>query len=99
MDGKVCISFLRGVQEFVDFAYSQCPSIVESDGKIICSCKKCTLLKKQLRRDVKLHLCKETFVKGYKCWFKHGKAIPYHENVAPVNTDPIVDMVMDVARS
>ena len=97
VDGKVCMSFLHRVQEFVDFAYSQGPGIVERDGRIICPCKKCALLKKQSRRDVELHLCKKGFVEGYKCWFKHGEAFPCHVNVAPVSTDPIVDMVMDVA--
>ena len=39
VDGKVCMSFLHGVQEFVDFAYSQGSGIMERDGRIIRHCK------------------------------------------------------------
>ena len=66
VDGYVCNSFQRGVQEIVDFTYGQDQDIVKSDGRIICHCKRCALLKKQLRMDVEIFLYKKVFVEGYK---------------------------------
>lgn len=69
---------------------------MKSDGTIICHCKKFVLLKKQSRSDVELHLCKKGIVESYKCWFKYREIFLCQGNVALVNTDPIMDMVMDM---
>ena len=53
--GFLCDEFRRGVVEFLEFAYCQF-HLIDPDGKIICLCKKCQLLKKFFKEDVNLHL-------------------------------------------
>jgi len=95
-DGYVREEFCHGVAKFLDFAYSQC-GCVERDGKIICPCSKCRLLKKQVRDEVHLHLYRHGFVEDYKCWFKHGETFSSRRSTTIASSsNPMIDMVMDI---
>ena len=99
-NGVVNVRFLEGVEEFTTFAYNRGSSVVDPDGTIICPCSKCRLMKKHSKYNVQTHLCKNGFIDGYTCWFRHGEDYPVRSTNScneQEHCENLVNMVMDMA--
>ncbi|XP_042432996.1 uncharacterized protein LOC122019608 [Zingiber officinale] len=65
--------FIEGVKGFLEFAYDH-PTCV-SDNKIRCPCSKCRNRKFLNKNDVRYHLVKHGFTRGYEQWYAHGEPL------------------------
>lgn len=84
--------FERGVDEFLNFAYSN--SSFVSMGKIKCPCRKCKNLCYHNRDDVTAHLYAHGFLDDYIHWVSHGESIRRDTSLSSENTNPYRQMVM-----
>lgn len=69
--GFISAEFDKGVNEFLDFAYSH-PNVVDH-GKIRCPCAKCDNRKFNFRDNVHYHIKRNGFKHGYTTWDTHGE--------------------------
>ena len=61
----------RGVEMFLDFAFSSMENI--SYSEILCPCMRCANRFSLLRDDVKQHLYYNGFMPAYYTWTAHGE--------------------------
>ncbi|OMO62927.1 hypothetical protein CCACVL1_22575 [Corchorus capsularis] len=69
--GFLFTEFINGVNEFVDFAFSQHAFV--SRNRIKCPCVKCDNRLLQTRNDVIFHLHSKGFTGDYTVWVAHGE--------------------------
>ncbi|PHU25194.1 hypothetical protein BC332_03526 [Capsicum chinense] len=76
LPGKVAYTdeFIKGMEEFIKFSYSQ-PKYL-SEKVIRCSCKICKNIKHFTPDEVNVHIFKKGFTPGYWYWASHGEESP-----------------------
>jgi len=96
-NGELRDEYCRGVCAFLVYAYKH-RAFVDGDGRIICPCIKCRLMKKHTREDVHLHLYRYSFVEDYRCWTQHGENYPEanDQRATSDTSNPMVDMMIDL---
>ncbi|XP_074560392.1 uncharacterized protein LOC141816527, partial [Curcuma longa] len=77
--------FIEGVKGFLKFAYEH-PTCV-SDNKIRCPCSKCRNRKFFKENDVRYHLVKNGFTRGYEQWYAHGEPLKRTNNCERVHNN------------
>ena len=100
MKGSIKEHFCNGVHEFIRFAKSN----NRNNDEIRCPCSKCKHLKHWKSDVVEVHLYKFGFVPNYYLWDRHGELVERTPNPVVLEddnimTNPIENMVQDVARS
>jgi len=69
--GCITNEFIEGVNEFLDFAFSQTDFV--SEDKIRCPCRACKNKRFHSRDDVTYHLYSKGFTQYYDRWTAHGE--------------------------
>jgi hypothetical protein len=67
---KISRTYLKGVEDFLNFAYEHCTT---SDIKIPCPCNKCFNGRHLNRETVRDHLIINGIFVSYTNWFAHGE--------------------------
>nr|GEU46707.1 hypothetical protein [Tanacetum cinerariifolium] len=84
---SVTQQFKKGVEHFMDFAYSNAQFV--TGATIKCPCHKCTLLKFQDRETATVHLYLWGFLSSYTAWSEHGKSSTSDVNEPDVPRDNV----------
>ncbi|CAM8999989.1 unnamed protein product [Rhodiola kirilowii] len=71
LKNRACQEYRQGVEQFLNFAYSQPCS---PDNKIKCPCTKCNNGRRKVRDKVRQHLIMNGIVKSYTIWNCHGES-------------------------
>ena len=71
MENRAHMSYIQGVNLFLDFAFSSQPS----DAVIYCPCKKCRNVIFVNRQVAFEHIIVNGFLENYTNWSKHGEHV------------------------
>ncbi|TKY65798.1 golgin subfamily A member 5 [Spatholobus suberectus] len=78
--------FLKGIEEFIDFACRQ-PKYL-SEGVIRCPCKLCKNERYLTPDEVNAHIIKKGFTPKYWYWTSHGEKVPHINDDVEVHLVP-----------